>query len=388
MHGVTSPETLDHELYDTPPHRAGPAGLLWRARYFLLVVVLPTLLVALYVCVVASRQYVSEAHFVVRAAGAGQSAGQGIGQLLGMGNGLPPAQAESLALGDYLTSHDAVAMLDGRLDLRRLFRRPGTDALSRLWADATPETLLKYYRGQVKLKFDDQTGITTMRVSAFTPEDSFRIASLLLAAGERRVNGLNRRAYADAVAVATQQLEAAQQELTGRQRAITRLRQGVHDIDPIRTGDARIQLRAALEGRLVSARAQLAAMRGAILPTSPQYVTARRQVAALAAQVAAEDARLAGGAGSLAAGLGDYEELRMRQDFASKRYAAAAAALESARQEAIRQQLFVVRVVEPNLPVKSLYPERLRIVGSVFVALLLAYAIGWLIVAGVREHAA
>lgn len=47
----------------------------------------------------------------------------------------------------------------------------------------------------------------------------------------------------------------------------------------------------------------------------------------------------------------------------------------------------MVRVVEPNLPVKALYPQRLKIVATVFFALALAYAIGWLILAGVREHA-
>jgi capsular polysaccharide transport system permease protein len=36
--------------------------------------------------------------------------------------------------------------------------------------------------------------------------------------------------------------------------------------------------------------------------------------------------------------------------------------------------------------VKSLYPERGRIVITVFFSLLIAYAVGWLMLAGVREH--
>ena len=46
-----------------------------------------------------------------------------------------------------------------------------------------------------------------------------------------------------------------------------------------------------------------------------------------------------------------------------------------------------MRVVEPNLPQKALYPKRWTIVLSAFIGLLLAYGIGWLIMAGVREHA-
>jgi len=78
----------------------------------------------------------------------------------------------------------------------------------------------------------------------------------------------------------------------------------------------------------------------------------------------------------------------MQRDFAAKRYEAAAAALESARHEALKQQLYLVRVVEPNLPQAALYPRRWLMLASVFFGALLVYGIGWLIVAGVKEHAA
>jgi capsular polysaccharide transport system permease protein len=35
-----------------------------------------------------------------------------------------------------------------------------------------------------------------------------------------------------------------------------------------------------------------------------------------------------------------------------------------------------------------MYPQRTKIVATAFIALLLVYGIGWLITAGVREHAA
>jgi capsular polysaccharide transport system permease protein len=105
------------------------------------------------------------------------------------------------------------------------------------------------------------------------------------------------------------------------------------------------------------------------------------------AQVGAVKAGLAGPRAAMAPGLGAYESLRLRQEFAAKRYEAAAAALELARTETLKQQLFVARVVEPNLPVKALFPERLKSIATVFLASLLIYGIGWLILAGVREHA-
>ncbi|MCY1168535.1 polysaccharide export inner-membrane protein, BexC/CtrB/KpsE family [compost metagenome] len=392
MHAHTPPELFEVPK-DTAPatHRDRLASLGTRLkahRAFLLVVVVPMLLVALYLGPITSNQYVSEAHFVVRAAGSGQTAASGLGQLLGINSAMPASQTESLALGDYLTSHDAVTALDTRLHLASLFQRPEIDLLSRLWQQAAPETLLKYYRKQVNLHYSSETGITTMTVRAFRPDDAYRIASTLLDIGEARVNTLNKRGYDDALRVTRVQLAEAEAELTSVQQRLTQFRQKGHDIDPVRSSTAQIELVSGMRGQLAAARAQLASMAGGISPSAPQYRVAKKRVAALAAQLGAQEARMTGTSRTMAVGLGVYEELQLRQDFAAKRYSAAAAALEAAREQAGRQQLFVVRVVEPNWPVKPLYPQRLVTLLSIFGGLLLAYGIGWLIAAGVREHAA
>lgn len=391
MHGHTPPELI--EVVDAPTGRTQPTAetlraLLARHRMFLMVVLLPTLVASLYFGLIASSQYISEAHFLVRAAGSGQPTASSLSQMLGIGANLSPAQAESQALGDYLTSHDAVAALEKRLSLTRLFQRPGTDFFSRLRNEPTPETLHKFYTRQVDVDYSSETGITTLKVRAFQPGDALRIATALIEIGEARVNLLNKRAYDDALRVARMQLAEAERELSMIQAQLTRFRQAGRNIDPIRTSGAQIELVTRLRGELATARAQLAGMANAVSPSAPQLRAMEARVAALAAQVAREDSRMTDGSRALAVGLGEYEQLQLRQEFAAKRYSAAAAALEAASEQAGRQQLFVVRVVEPNLPVKSLYPRRLWIVASIFVGLLLIYGIGWLIAAGVREHAA
>lgn len=389
MHGHTPPELF--ETIEDAPTRLGLAqrfGETLRAyRTFLLVVILPTIIAGVYLGLVASNQYISEAHFVVRAAGNSQTTSGSLSQLLGAPGAMPASQTESLALGDYLTSHDAVTTLEKRVGLTQLFQRSGIDYFSRLRAKPEPEAVLKYYRNQVDLHYSNETGITTMKVRAFAPDDAYRVATTLLDVGEARVNALNQRAFTDAIRVTRAQLVEAETELADVQRNLTQFRQNERDIDPERSSGAQIELVSGLRGQLAAARAQLASM-GGISPAAPQYRIMQRRVSALAAQVAAEDARLTGSNRAMAGGLGAFEELKLRQEFAAKRYSAAAAALEAAREQAGRQQLFVVRVVEPNKPVKSLYPNRLWTLATIFGGLLLVYGIGWLIAAGVREHAA
>lgn len=367
------------------------ASWVWAQRAFLLVVVLPTLIVGGYYGLVASNQYESEADFIVRASQDTPAAPTGLGQVLNLAGGASQSETEALSVNDYLNSHDAVAALRANAGLVDRFRRPEADIFSRLHsADPKAETLLKYYRRHVDVEYNSETGITTLRVRTFRPEDSYAIVNALLALGEQRVNALNVRVYQDTLAVANRELGEAEAAVTQTQSTITGFRQTNEDIDPTGASAAQIRLVSDLNASLSAARAQLASMSASIRPDSPQYIAQAARVRALEGQVAAQSGRLAGDGGNrtIATDLGSYESLRMRQDFAAKRYVAAAAALEQARDRATKQQLFVVRVVEPNLPQKATYPKRLTLIATVFFGLLFAYAIGWLIVAGVREHAA
>lgn len=387
MYGIIKPLTPDAPRLVSWSERARRG--LWRRRWFAAIVLLPTLVTAAYLFLIASDQYQSEAHFLVRTADSQATPGIGLNQTLSSVTGLSSAQSEAMSVADYLTSHDAVGELRRRAGLVQRFARPDVDPLSRLNTDTpTPEKLLRYYRKRVDVEYNTETGITTLAVRSFLPGDSYVLVRELLSLGEKRVNEMNVRSYADALSMARRQLGEAENDLARNVSQTTRFRQARRDIDPQATGEAQIGLVSTLTAQLAAARAQLDSMNGLISSSAPQYRAMAARVRALSSQVAQQSGQLTGSGDAIAADIGDYEELRLRQQFLSKRYDVAAAALQRAREQAVRQQLYVVRVVEPNMPVKALYPERWRILATLIVALLLAYSIGWLLVAGVREHAA
>lgn len=387
MHGIIRP-VVDTDQLQEPSWQSKLHAWSIRNRAFLLIVVLPTLLVAGYYYLLATDQYRSEAHFMVKSSQNNTGAASGLGALLSLGGGMTQSHTDAMSVVDYLLSNDAVTEIDRRLGLVARFRPPEADVLSRLGsATPPPETLLKYYRKHVDVKFDTETGITSLTVQTFRPTDSLLIAERLLKMGEDRVNMLNQRSYADALSTADRQLREAESALQDIQVKLTQFRRTSNDIDPIGTGRAQLSMVTQLNAGLTTARAQLQSMRGIISPSSPQYVATVARVRALESQVAAQEGRLVGNGSAIASNIGGYENLQVRQEFASKRYTAAAAAYENAREDARKKQLYLIRVVNPNLPVKSLFPERGRIVLTVFAALLIAYGIGWLLMAGVREHA-
>lgn len=372
------------------PSAKDRARALWkRYKWFLLIVVLPTAIVATYLYAMASDQYESEAHYLVRSQGGEKSSSAGgIGAALGFAGAASGSQGEAMSVSDYLTSHDAVAALRKRMDLVAMFRRPEADLFSRMSvADPTPEFLLRYYRKQVEVDFDKETGITTLTARAFRREDAYKLASTLLSLGEQRVNDMNLRGFSDAVALSRRQLAEAERRIGTLQSRMTQFRQTGRDVDPEGTAQAQIGVVSRLTQELSAARAQLATTTSFVGASSPQVEALRQQVRSLEAQLGAQNARLAGGGTAIAAGLGEYERLKVQQELLAKQYEAASTAFEQARQQAVRQQLYVVRVVEANRPVKSTYPKRALITLTVFFALLVIFAIGWLIAAGVREHA-
>lgn len=386
MHGIIKPQSLEDGAISTD-WASEALGWVRRNKWFLIIVVVPTLLVAIYQYVIASDQYQSEAHFIVRTGDNSPTAGSGLGQFLGLGGGMSQSRSEALSVNDFLNSQQAVNIINRRINLVERFRRPEADIATRLWySEPTPESLLRYYRKRVDLNMNADSGITSIKVRSFRPDDSYAIISELLKLGEERVNMLNRRSQADALNIARRQVAEAESALVAIQSRMTAFRQSRGDLDPEGSGKAQIGLVSSLEGQLTAARAQLSAMQGIISPSSPQYVATAARVRALEAQVAGQRGRLTSGGGAIAARLGNYQELQIRQEFAAKRYEAAAARLEKARDDVMKQQLYIVRVVDANKPVKSEYPKRAEMLLTLFLSLLVAYGIGWLLAAGVREH--
>ena len=398
MNQIPSPSELSAapaSISGTRP--AQPSRLMvWGKRnfIFLLVVMLPTLVTTVYMTAIASDQYVTEARFVVRSAS--QSNGSGASSLLGAligggGGGISGmSQGESYSVADYLESHDAVAALQHDLDIVGLYRRPGADFYARLWWARPPaERLLDYYQDMVSVKIDPSSGIVILKTYAFRPDDAQRIAERLLELAEHRVNNFSNRAQADTLAIATQEEAQSEKRVIDAEAALTNFRMHQQAIDPAKSAATLLTVIGALEGQMAAAKAQQAAQSNYLDADSPAQRALGDKIAALQAQIDTETARMTGGDGNvLAPVLAQYETLSLEKEFAEKEYAVALSSMESARMDALKQHMFVVRIVEPNLPELSTYPQRALSILSVFVTLLVSYGIGWLIYAGMKEHAA
>jgi len=368
---------------DTPARRF---GALVRRHPFVFAVLLPTLLAALYFFLYATPQFISESRFIIKTQ---SSAAATLGaELMGGSRGGIGASESENAVRDHLLSHDALAAVRQRMDLVATFRPPHADIYSRLWwPNPTVERLLDHYRHQVQVVPDAYTGIVTMTVRTYSPEDSLILSRHLLDIGEEWVTRANQRMLDETMRAARDVVQMAERRVTEAAAAVTAFRQRELALNPTRSAEMAVGSIGGLEQEATRLRAELQTLQSFSRPNAPQITNLRNRIAAIERQIQEERARVANADQGVTQQVAGFERLVLEQELANRSLGAAMAGLEAATANAQRQQIFLQRVVEPNLAQRSLYPKPVLFTVYVFAGLSMIYGMLWLLVAGVREHA-
>jgi capsular polysaccharide transport system permease protein len=361
----------------------------WMADHpFTMWVVLPWLVASLYLFLVAAPQFVSEARFTVRAQmpRAASAGGMG-GEMLGSA-GFITSPENIASVRDFLLSHDAVRRTRETLDLVEVFRRPEADPLFRLWwANPTAERLRSWFRWQVTVNVDPSTGISDLRAWTFRPEDSRALAARLLDLSEELVNDMNGKIREEALRIARVELRRAETRLTDARVALTMFRQQERAVDPSATATAAVSTISALEGDIARARSELQTLQGFARPNSPQIINLQNRIRGMEAQVAAERERIAAAGTGVTELMETFARLNAEVALAQQQLEANVVVLDRANSDAARQAIFLLRIVEPNLAERSLFPLPYWLSIYIFLSLSVLYGLAWLILTGMREHA-
>ena len=352
---------------------------------FLISVVLPTAVAIWYYGLFASDVYLSESRFLVRSPQRQQTSG--LGALL-QGTAFSRAQDDTYSVHDFIRSRDALREIDERVGFRTAYSQKTIDAVNRfpgLYPDESFEALHRYYQTQVAIAYDSVSSISILEVRAFTAAEATRINEMLLEMGERLVNNMNERSLRDLIDVAEREVRIAETRSKEAAATLATFRSGRAVFDPGIQGTMQLQGVAKLKEDLLAAEAQLAQIRK-VSPQNPQIDSLRNTVDGLRQAIRDESARVLDGAGGLVAQSPEYDRLVLEKTFADRQLATALAALDTARAEAQRKQLYLERLVQPHLPDYAMEPRRIRSVFTVFVLGLIAWGVLSLVFAGVREH--
>jgi capsular polysaccharide transport system permease protein len=288
----------------------------------------------------------------------------------------------------YIESRGALRDLEASTNIRAKFSHPGADPLSRfprLFGDRSFESLFRYYGSMVSASLDPDSGLAVVDVKAFTPRDAYDINAKLLDLSEALVNRLNKRAEDRAIAEAGQRVAQAEQRVRDARIALSAYRNQQDLLDPKAQGQGVLDISNKLVAEQASLQAQLQLMLR-VTPRNPNIPAIRSRIAAINAQIGAQTGKAVGTPTAIASKLGTYEKLNVEQDFATQMLTSAQASLEQARTEAQKQQFYLERVVDPNIPDDAFLPQRLKRILVIFGVSLCLYFIGWMLVVGILEH--
>lgn len=359
-----------------------------RNRWFVLGVVIPVLLSAIYYFLIAADQYVSESRFVIKAPN--QRGGQvsTIANLI-QTTGLSAGQEQADQVIDYVRSRGALENLTKAVPVKQVYGPGGADFISQFptpWQQDAFEDLYDYYRGKVTISRDADTGLVVLRTIAFDGKNAQAINEQLLRQSEALVNELNERARTRAITEAEQRVNEAEQRVTAARKAIASYRNQTELVDPLKQAGGIIEI----ANRLIAERSVLEAQLSTLerlTPDHPSIPTLRQRIASLTREINRQTERIVGGSGAINSKLPDYEALAVEQEFAEQLLVLTRSTLEQARADALKQQFYLERVVNPNRPDLPEYPHALRIVLTIFGFALCLYFIIWMFVVGILEHA-
>jgi capsular polysaccharide transport system permease protein len=369
--------------------RMGRTGLI----SFALMVVLPTVLAAIYFFGMAASQYSSEFHFTVRD-NSSITPSSGSNQFSSLASALGGSAAGSDVLSnytviDYLQSRQALEDVGRRLPLRNYFAIGGPDLIAKLGSKANMEQFTRYWRRMVYANYDPATGLAVVRVRTFDPKASLALADALMGAAEGVVNQIEIRARSGAQHYADREL-AIDRQLNSRQNAAaTALRRRAGTVDPV-TGDVGVQIATLtqLNNTLAQLQSQYSAASAQIKdPNSPALTSIKAQIDSTQRQIASVKA-LTGRGAALPGTVTDFETLQQNRTLTTAALASTYSNLETARANADMQHLYLMDGVRPSMPTSSDYPNRPLAVFLVALASLGVWLVATLVASSLRAHLA
>ncbi|MEH6523985.1 sugar transporter [Sulfitobacter sp.] len=390
---TASPSVEPMKRPERPPARAAK---LRRRHYglmisFLLIVVIPLSVVVFYLLAVAKDQYGSFTGFTVR-----QEEGGSASSLLGGLASLTGATGSSDGdiLYKFILSQALIQEVDDNIGLREHYGAFWQeDPIFALKPGASIEDMEQYWSRVVRVAYDQSSGLTEMRVQAFTPEKAREVATEILRLSQDMINALNEQAREDAMRYARSDLEEAVARLKASREGLTKFRSSNQIVDPESDIQGRMGVMNNLQQQLAQALIDLDLLAGTSSESDPRTRQAERLIEVIRARITSEREQLSS-TGTQDGGTGDdyprliaeYEGLVVDREFAEENYRAALAALDLARANAQRQSRYLATYIAPTQAQTSEYPRHGVIIGMTTLFLLLGWSIMALVYYSVRDR--
>jgi capsular polysaccharide transport system permease protein len=357
---------------------------------FLLFVILPFLACSVYYIFIASDQYVTEARFAVRALSGTSSGDKGDGTSDNSTSGLlnmRSASQDAYVVTSFIRSTEILKRIGEKLDYRSMFTRHDADFLSRFRSSQSDEKFLDYWADHVSAYIDVSSGIITLKVRAFTPDDSVKLSQAIIQESELLINQLSQRARDDIVQSMRGDVEKSGKAYSDTLAALNLFQHQSGLLSPETQATSSSTLLTGLLAQKLEFETRLFVMRQSNADSSPAYQQLTLAQQSLQDQIDKMKLELTGPENvSLAKALLEYSQLDTNRVIAEKLYEASQRNYDTVLAEALRKTLYLAVFVSPTLPDEAIFPHRFTTPLMILLALSVIWMTLSLIWASVEDH--
>ncbi|MBB4208470.1 hypothetical protein [Roseinatronobacter bogoriensis] len=355
----------------------------------LLVVGLPVMMTTAYLVVFAKDQYASKVGFTIR-----QEETSTASELMGGLSSILGASAQGHAdlLFEFVQSQEIVEQIMDEFDLVANYSANWPlDPIFSLWPTATIEDVVWFWGRMVRVTFDRSSGMMLVQVRAHDPETAQMLAQLIVRKSEEMINRLNATARIDAMRNAEADLEAALARLRAAREALAEFRARTQIVDPQADIQARMGVMSNFQQQLAETLVEYDLLSQTADANDPRVRQLARRIDAIRNRIRDERQNFT----QLDVTIDDtdyprliaqFESLQVDQAFAEATYQAALTAMDSARSNASRQNLFLANFIQPTRAERAQYPQTTLLIGLSFFFSLMAWSVMALVYYSLRDR--
>ena len=353
--------------------------------FFLLWVVAPVGIAAVYLYTVASDQYASHIGFSVRK----EENGSAIELLGGITELSGSSSSDTDILYEYIQSQKIVRIIDEKLNLKNIYSNPD-DPIFGLGDDLRIEALLRYWRKMVRVFYDNSSGLIEVRVLAFNPLDAQKVAEALFEESSLMINKLSAIARDDATIYAQEELLNSVARLKTARQVMTSFQTRTQIVDPSADLQGQMGVLNSLQTELAATKIELELLLDNSAQNDPRVLQQSRKIAAIQGLIKDERNGFGGGEdGSLetfSQQLSEFQGLLVDVEFAEKSYLASQAVYDGAIAEARRKSRYLAMHIEPTLAETGEYPQRILLLIMLLGFLSISWAILVMVYYSLRDR--
>jgi len=350
----------------------------WAIRLsFMLMVIAPFSVLALYLFVFASDRFVVSVGMSVRAEEGGESS-PFLDGLSGFSGGVKP---DAAIVQEFISSPDLIQRLSERFNLSGMLSPLKFDPV---YAQ-NPDTfvgLAKRWSRLIHPSMDSRSGLLTLSVATFSANDAEILAYAILEETKSMLSRLSAGMNKETTRLARDELVRAELRLKKARRNLTEFRASTRIVDPSADLEGQLGLIAILQEQMAEAQIALKLLRA----DGPRLIHAERRVSVVSSLLEEERRKFGLTEAGYAEMTGAFEDLQVEVEYAQESYLLARSALDVAMKAAQSKSRYLAVHIRPVRPETPELPRKGRTLFIGFVALFLIWAISVLAVQGFRDR--